>query len=304
MKTFCYTASAGVDYWTPEYPSGASTFSLVNTFSWLTINAGTGELEIDLELLAVGVYVVLVRYNLTEGGTAQSEFKFAVIDCAEQFQQNSFTVCQNTESYSFQLLQPNGEVYNDYALVAPLTGVSINSTGLLTIDSDNIAAGATSATVSFNGGDTFEVFFYSIACAGISTAAFTECERDSTCIVWVNQEGGRQSYYFNQVKEFKVTQTGSKQWVNSSKEKRSFTKGTVEDAVVVNQEFLPEAHLLAMTSLKNSIQAWVASNISDEATYKSIYLEEDSWTVRKSNSRFFSVSFMFKYSIARLIQKQ
>jgi len=304
MKTFCYTESAVVENWTPEYPSGASGFSLLNNFAWLSINSGTGEVEIDLDNLAIGVYVILVRYSISEGGTAQSEYKFAVIDCSQQFQQNTFTFCQDSGSYSFQLLQPNGEVYSDYSLAVAKTGVSVSALGVLTINSGSISKLTSSVFINFNSGSSFEVFFNSIPCASISTASFTDCVKDSTCIVWVNQEGGRQSYYFNQVKEFRITQTGSKQWVNSSKEKRNYTKGIVEDAVIVNQEFLPEEHLTAMASLKNSIQAWVTNDISNKEKYRSIYLEEDSWTVKKSNSRFFSVSFIFKYSIARLIQKQ
>lgn len=295
--TYCYTLS-GEELVQPEYPEGASTFSVISPFTWVSV-AVDGEVTLDISALVVGEYMVVISYGGEVPGTI--EIFVTIEDCEPILLESTFSFCRNSGDYS-QQLYPIG-VSGTFALVAPITGVILSSTGLLTIDTDVIGTSVFDIDITIDG-EPFTIVMNILACATPSTDPLTECNLDPIGIVWINQEGGRQSYWFNQPKEYEIGQSGGQTWINSDKEKRYLNRGRVEYGVLVNQDFIPELHVTSINSLKNSIQAWVCTDINDRATYRSIILNEDTWIFKRTNDRFFRLSFELKYSIAKTIQRQ
>lgn len=294
IVSYCNT-DAGEKTITPDYPSGSETFELISAFDWALIRED-GDVEIDTTGLAVGTYKIQVDY-----GSGLIEIIINIEDCEPDILESTFAYCINSGEFSQQLYVENAS--GTWSLTTPETGVELSSSGMLTIDTTMIGVGLYDLEVNV-GSDSFPLQIQIVGCTTPSTQETTECKLDSIGIVWVNQEGGRQSYWFNQPKEFEVEQSGGQTWINSDKEKRYLGRGRVDYGVQITQEFLPIEHLESINSLKNSIQAWVCTDVEDNSTYQSIIINEDSWLIRKTTDRFFRANFDFKYSKAKVIQRQ
>jgi hypothetical protein len=200
-----------------------------------------------------------------------------------------------------------GETYNDFELFSTtLTGeVTVSENGLICVKTAIEEVGEQEVVFSVQeGGIQFTLNVNVVNCPTPSKSNINECQKDVIGIVWVNQEGGRQSYWFGQVKDFKINQQGGKTYENSSKELRYFDKGRVSNGVNIFQEYIPLEHVTSIASLKNSIQAWACTNIDEFSTYKAIIIDEDSWVLRRTNDRFYSAAFQFEYAKEITIQRQ
>jgi hypothetical protein len=294
--TYCF--GGGTEEVTPEYPVDASGFSVLDGTAWLTVD-GVGLVSIDVHSLVIGEYVAWISYSGETPGFIQ--LIITIEDCTDYIIENEFSYCVDSGTYE-QQLNAVGAV-GEYLLTAPITGITLSTSGLLTINTSLISISSFSVPFTIDGAE-FSVSISIIDCPSPTVSELTDCELDPAGIVWVNQEGGRQSYWFNQPKEYQIDQSGGQTWINSDKEKRYLTRGRVEYGLLVQQNFIPIEHVTSINSLKNSIQAWICTNIGDASTYQSIILNEDTWIFKRTNDRFYSLSFEFKYSIAKTIQRQ
>jgi hypothetical protein len=301
MRKYCIDGEFTFD---PDYIAGGNTFVKAIGPSWVTIDSGTGEVSIDTNSVTVGVYSLLITYSYGEGQTGKFTEEIAVEDCAVVPMQPTISVCegQNTD---YPIILSDGLPHSGFEIVSvsPTNEfITISGSGVLGIESD-VNVGTYVIEISYSGGENFEITLNVVACS-TPTTAIADCPLDPIGIVWVNQEGGRQSYWFNQPKSYSIEQQGGETWKNTDLEQRWFNKGIVSEVTSVEQQFIPEGHLSSINSLKNSIQAWICTDISNASTYKSILIEEDSWVWKKTLSRFYTLAFTFRLSNAKLIQKQ
>lgn len=297
ILTYCYTLS-GEELVTPDYPESATTYSVIGGLTWVSVD-DVGEVTFDIGGVPIGEYVINISYGGEFPGTI--EIFLTIEDCEPTLLESTFSYCTGGGEFT-QQLYPIG-VSGTFLLVAPLTGVRLSTDGVLTIDANTCPIGNNGLNITIDG-EPFKIYINILTCATPSTDTLTDCKLDPIGIVWVNQEGGRQSYWFNQPKEYEIDQNGGQTWINSDKENRYLNRGRVEYGLLVTQEFIPELHVTSINSLKNSIQAWACTDINDRATYRSIILNEDTWIFKRTNDRFFRLSFELKYSIAKTIQRQ
>jgi hypothetical protein len=258
----------------------------------ININTTTGRVTFT----NVGTYV----FTVTNGETSQ-QFIVNAIDCTPTLWQSEFIYCTGSGTVTQQLYLSDGSIGSGWTHGTLPAGVTLSGTGLLTINTATATAGV--ATVS-QGGNDYTIVIGVAACPTPTTQPTTQCEVEPLGIVWVNQRGGRQSFWFNQVKEYGVKQAGGVTYINANLEKRYATRGRVEDRVSIVQEYVTAEQLESLQSLLDSIQAWVCGDIANANTYRSIIIDEQTYTVRRTNDRFFTVSFDFSYSIERNIQRQ
>lgn len=283
-----------------DYPDGASDFDLTSGFPFLTMDGMTGEITVAVDA-DIDIYAAVISYSLG-GQTIYVTVDFAVVDCTPKPIVNNYVLCVKDSGYSLPVLMNDGSTYEDFVIAPEVEGISISSSGLITFTGDAIGEGV---DITINYGEyAAPISITMITCEVPQELPVLECEADGMGICWVNQEGGRQSFYFNQPKEFAISQEDGQTYVNQSNEKRYYTKGLVEDVVRITQQFIPIEFVTSINSLKNAIQAWTFTDIDDNTTYKSIVIDEDSWNFKRTKQRFYELSFNFKYSIAKIIQKQ
>jgi hypothetical protein len=291
----------GAVTFTPDYGEESTGFSIVSGFVWTTIDETMGEISIDAGEVVAGDYVILVKY--TQGGQdVTMSITIELEDCAKTLLESEASYCTLSGLYTLQLYLSDGTTTGFNSDDIP-DEVTLSSSGLLTVNALGMTAGVYNFTIEV---DSVEYPFSLtiLACAAPPTNELIDCDKDPIGIVWVNQEGGRQSYWFNQPKEFEINQADGKTYINSDREKRYFSRGRVEYGVNIRQEFIPLLHLDSINSLKNSIQAWTCTNITDLSTYKSIIIDEDTWVFRRTADRFYTIEFSFKFSKAKVIQRQ
>jgi hypothetical protein len=305
MRSFCFRGVGDDVTFTPSYPFGATDFEILdNTFPSSSVNNTTGEVSLDIDLVNPGIYYITIKYTIGETDYYFSE-QIIITSCEVQLLQDEISICANGPYLYFQMSFVGGETYDDFEYISTtLSGdVGISENGLIHVKGSIEEVGPQDFV--FSAGDTeFTLTVNVVSCPTPTVSAITECQKDVIGIVWVNQEGGRQSYWFGQVKDFKINQQGGKTYENSSKELRYFDKGRVSNGVNIFQEFIPLEHVTAIASLKNSIQAWACTNIEEFSTYKAIIIDEDSWVLRRTNDRFYSAAFQFEYAKEITIQRQ
>lgn len=262
--------------------------------------------EITCTLETPTIIVLLISYFIGEGPSAVQfiePFYIQIENCATEPVKTSYTVCIGTGDES--VLFKTSPSYNDYQIVTPVGGITVNTNGVIEIVTDGLPEAGVTIQIEYNGNsESSSVFIQAVECPLPDLLSVADCPYEPIGIVWINQTGGRQSYWFNSPKTFSIDQNDSEQFINSSNELRYFNRGRVEDMIFVNEDYIPESHLPALTSLKNSIQVWACTDMEDAATYKSIILDEGSFEIRKTNSRFFAMDFTFKYSKQIKIQRQ
>jgi len=301
MKKYC---KDGIFTFDPDYISGGSSFVKSIGPSWISVNGTTGEVSVDSNSVVVGIYSLIISYSYGEGQTGTITEEIAIEDCVVVPLQTSISVCEN-EGIVYPIILSDGLPHTGFAIVSVTPAndfISISGSGELTIVSD-LPVGTHTLNISYNEGTNFSIEIEVVSCT-TSTTSMSDCALDPLGIVWVNQEGGRQSYWFNQPKAYKIEQQAGETWKNTDQEQRWFNKGIVSEVTSVDQQFIPEGHLSSINSLKNCIQAWICTDIADENTYQSILIDEDSWTWKKTLSRFYTLSFTFRLSKSKVIQKQ
>jgi hypothetical protein len=309
MRSYCFRGSGDDVTFTPSYPFGATDFVILsNTFPSSSVDNTTGEVDLDIDLVNPGVYYITIKYTIGETDYYFSE-QIIITSCDVELLQDEVTICVTEIGARtfFQLSFVGGETYDDFELVSSTLSGDIGSfpTGYIGLKAEISEVGMQEVVFSVDGGGIqFTLTVNVVDCPTPAKSNINECQKDVIGIVWVNQEGGRQSYWFGQVKDFKINQQDGKTYENSSKELRYFDKGRVSNGVNIFQEFIPLEHVTSIASLKNSIQAWACTNIDEFSTYKAIIIDEDSWVLRRTNDRFYSAAFQFEYAKEITIQRQ
>lgn len=285
-----------------DFPAGATIFSIKNPITGISISSETGVVTINFTTFTdLGSFILIIEFTVGGVVTIITE-EIIIVDCSNKPLVTDYNICIDGE-YATQILFSNGATYSNVKLLEAVEGVTVSPTGLLSIATDGVEIPIVIG-IKYGDGLGAEITITVVDCLEPDDIDLTECEKDSLCIVWINQEGGRQSYYFNQPKEFGISQSGGKSYKNKAKENRYFTRGNVGYGVAITQQFVPNEFVQSINSLKNAIQAWVCSNIANEATYKAIIIDEDSWVYNRTTDRYHTLSFNFDYAINKVIQKQ
>jgi hypothetical protein len=305
MRSYCFTDDGDTRAFTPSYPFGATDFVMMSgVLLDQAVDNTTGEVTFKITDIPVGIYYITIKYTIGETDYYFTE-QIIITDCDVRLLQDEISICVNANYLCFQMSFVGGETYDDFVLLSTtLSGdVAVSDNGLICVKAPIEDVGV--HDVVFNAGGTeFTLTVNVVNCPTPTISSITECQKDVIGIVWVNQEGGRQAYWFGQVKDFKINQQDGKTYENSSKELRYFDKGRVSNGVNIFQEFIPLEHVTSIASLKNSIQAWACTNIDEFSTYKAIIIDEDSWVLRRTNDRFYSAAFQFEYAKEITIQRQ
>jgi hypothetical protein len=244
-----------------------------------------------------GIYIITIT-----NGEQSETFTVSVEDCTPALLQSEFIYCTGSGTITQQLYDQFGNPLTGATALEPVpAGVSVSSAGVMTVNTSTTTQGLFYVS---SGELQYLVVVGVVVCPTPTVQNRTDCDADTLGIVWVNQQGGRQSFWFNQIKEFGIRQQGGVKYINAQLEQRYTQRGRVEDRVQIIQEFVNETQLAALVTLLNSIQAWACTDIANQATYRSIIIDEQTFKVRRTNDRFFTVSFDFSYSIARNIQRQ
>jgi hypothetical protein len=295
---------------TPTYPVGASTFSIIDAPSWVSIDPVTGEIDIDNALAVKGVYKFLVKYSITVGEVTTDYYEefTIVIDDRSQLNATTFTVCAGADGYTFKLdIQNPLFTIQDCENTGDAT-ITITDDGIVTIPSvAELATGDNTYTIEYsNGFDTFSqtITITKIACPAASLDVFDECGPDPLRIVWRNTLGGDEVYYFNQNKAYSVEQDKGNTFKTSDRELRYQSRGDVYDAVEIITQQIPRSHVAKIRSLRDSIQAWVAPNIDTPSTWIPIILDSGSFNTWDTIEPLNTVTLKFRYAKEKLIQNQ
>lgn len=284
------------------FPEGTSDIQLLTLTPGIEYDPENNSIKFTWGDLTLGVYGVVIS-GVSGDETIVLNIEFVVVDCEPKPILDTFTLCIKDSNYNIQLQINNGVLYDDFFSDDLPERVSLSPTGVITFAGDDFGE-PFSFTAKYGSGLEALITINPIVCQPPTKISITECEADGIGICWVNQEGGRQSFYFNQPKEFAISQEDGQTYVNQSNEKRYYTKGLVEDVVRITQQFIPIEFVTSINSLKNAIQAWTFTDIDNKTTYKSIVIDEDSWNFKRTKQRFYELSFNFKYSVAKIIQRQ
>ena len=296
----CYAEIATNIELNPTYLAGSGTYTIVNDTLGASVN-GDGVVTVPIGSLPIGVYTVTVKYLVGEI-EYYTTVSFTIEDCEDTLLETDFSFCEDSGSFNQQIQFESGILYDDWSIDTPPAGITISATGLLSINT--ATASTTVVNLIYDTDKEVSITINIIECPEPTQSEYIECENDVLGIVWINQEGGRQSYYFNQIKDFGIKQKDGDTFINSTKETRYYTRGKVDNTVSIQQEYIPIEHITSISSLKNSIQSWFTNDITDAAVYKAIIINESTWNVRRTNDRFYSISFDFSYAISKTIQRQ
>jgi hypothetical protein len=134
------------------------------------------------------------------------------------------------------------------------------------------------------------------------TDTIDTCYNDkSICLVWLNREGGRQSFIFDERKNFGMSLTDAKTFVTNKTIKYS-NRGKIFNNKTVYKTGLTNEQTDYLDSLRYAIQAWEYDYINDISTPISV----DVNSFEKYNTKDKLNEFVLKYRIANYkeVQKQ
>ena len=127
------------------------------------------------------------------------------------------------------------------------------------------------------------------------------CSDTDTNIVWVNRQGGRQNYIFNQRFDNLVEVGKASTFINNGIIKYS-DRGRVYNSKVVYVTGLTKTEIDYLDTLRYSIQAWEFNPSTLEFT--PILLESSNFNKYNSKENMYEFSLTYKYARQLDIQKQ
>ena len=299
---YCKTASSQV--FTPEYPEGASSFTLIDAPAQASVNSTTGVITITA-LISVGVYEFVVSY-LNETLTQESLYVKLFVNNCGKLSKTDFITCQgNEEPVFFQLTNEAGTTHT-FAKFDGDDEITINSSGLITFTYSGTGVKGASITYKIGSTDYFVLISVTmIDCDPITNQQYVECPTNPVCIAWLNNKGGWDSYYFAQTKAYSVDQSDAIEYINYLEENRYATRGNVYEGIECLNNLIPLDHIDRIKSLRNSIQAYImVPNDADGYDFTPIKVEQGKFTTYQTSQEFYSLSFKFIYAKALKIQTQ
>lgn len=124
---------------------------------------------------------------------------------------------------------------------------------------------------------------------------------DVVNIVWLNQQGGRSNYYFNQRIDKGIGSGEAKSYDNNGTIKY-LNKGKITDTKVIYKTGVSDTELELISSLRNCIQAWEYSAKTN--TFTPIVINNESFNTYSNKDRFNEVSIKYKLGAYKNIQNQ
>lgn len=123
----------------------------------------------------------------------------------------------------------------------------------------------------------------------------------SKCIVWINREGGRSSYTFDQRKDTEGIIGDSKTFDNNGVIK-FINRGKNKEYITVYKTGLSDTEVDLIDSLRYAIQAW-EYDINTNTSYE-IDLDSNNFSKYSSKSKLNEIQIKYKYSRYKTIQNQ
>ena len=134
------------------------------------------------------------------------------------------------------------------------------------------------------------------------TTPLTECyNSNDIIIIWINREGGRSSYIFNQRKDFGGNIGDSKTFDNNGIVKY-FYKGKNFTNKVVYKTGISNNEVDLIESLRYSVQAWEYNPVTDVST--PILIDPNSYVKYNSKIKFNEISLKYRIAEYKEIQNQ
>lgn len=303
----CYEDAIANDYeQIIVYGSGSySTFALVGAPAWVTINSTNGRVAFDkdnIDAASIGVWTFTITY-LDGAEVAEDQFTLVIEKCVK-LNSTSISFCSNESPKTFQF-GVEGKTASAFTMDETITGLSLSSGGLLTQSGTGYLDLDITVNYTVDGDNYTEtVHITSDNCVADAPAEVEMCETDLKQIVWKNDLGGNESFCFVQDKTYFVKQEKDIRYKNSSREQRFASRGDVWDYVEVLNQQVPSVYIDKIRSLRDSIQAWVADDVADAASYTAIILDPGDFIISQAGEQYFSLSFKFKYAKNKLIQRQ
>lgn len=285
-----------------SYPSGAENFSIVSPVTGISINATNGRVSIA-NTLTLGWYSIIVLYEIPGETVTQYEaiVNVWVKDCAKDLDKTVFEFC-NGETAILTLSSAGTIGTPDFVSVS--IGYTLIETNKYELDLSGIALNdlvAVSVTVD---GENKEFSVRKIDCNANNQISLTDCPNDPLQVVWKNRAGGWNNFWLMQDKGYAVDQSGGKSYINVNDEKRWTSRGDIYDVVEINNQLVPKTHVDLVRSLRDSIQAYIATDIEDPETFVPIIIDEQGFSLYATGDEFYSFSFRFKYAKKRKVQQQ
>lgn len=285
---------------TPTFPEGATGFTLGNNPSGTTIE-GSGRVVLD-ETVVVGEYYIVVNYTIGEGGPAQSKLIYLVVkDCEPELFKTSYVICKSgsqsiTIAGSGTLGTPD---FGEHSIEVTETADNVYSINTNTMTLNEVYE----VIVTVDGAPkTFTL--KAINCAASSLLTLSDCENEPLQVIWKNRAGGWNNYWLLQDKGYAVEQSEGKTYITIADEKKWTSRGNIYDVVEITNQMVPKSHVDFIRSLKDSIQAYIGSDLADPSTFVPIIIDEESFSLYQTGDEFYSFSFNFKYAKKRKVQNQ
>lgn len=297
---FSQEVCQGVEFdFTPSFPEGATDFVLLNNPEGVTIESGRIALS---DTVVLGDYYLIINYTVGEGGPAgQMIVYLSVKECEEKLFKTNYVVCragnQTIKLAGSGTLGTPDFASHSISFTSPGENTYVINTSTMTLNQ----VYEVEVTVE---GEPKTFTIKAINCAASSVQNVTDCEKEPIQVIWKNRAGGWNNYWFIQEKEYLVDQSEGKTYINKNDEKKWTTKGNIYDEVAIQQNQIPKSHVNLIRSLRDSIQAYIALDISDPLTFLPIILEEDSFRLYSTGEEYFGVAFKFSYAKKRKVQMQ
>lgn len=124
---------------------------------------------------------------------------------------------------------------------------------------------------------------------------------ESINLVWINREGGRSSYIFDQRKDFGITVGNEKTFDNNGVIKY-VSRGKQFENKTVYKKGLSKNEVDFLDSLRYSIQAWEYDAVNDIST--PIVLDSNSFDKYNTKENLFEISFKYRLATYKEVQNQ
>ena len=302
------------------YPSGASTFSLIDVpvlagTPIATINSSTGVITFNFHSIVglsitPGIYEFIVRYNIPSSIYSQNErFTLKVKRC-NALNKNIFYVCKQVTTNKILKIRSELGNFSSCSIVEGSDAVftAVNSEGDVTYTPETTpAVGSKTLNLQYtiNGYSEISIITLNIIdCVQPSVSTYEECVKDPIRIVWLNNNGGWDNYLFSQDKSYEVDQEGATRFFNSNNELKHASRGRVYNVVECINDQLPISHIDKIKSLRNSIQAYVLTSESDYSEAYPIYIDQANFKTYETANQLHSANFRFMFAKPLTIQEQ
>jgi hypothetical protein len=291
----------GVEFdFTPSYPGSATDFVLVNNPDGVSIETD-GRIALS-DTVVFGDYYLIINYTIGEGGPAgQMIVYLSVKECEERLYKTSYTICKSG-SQTIKLAGSGTLGTPDFGEHS--IEVTETSDNVFSIDTSSMTLNQVYEIAITVDGVSKSFTLKAINCTTSSLLSVADCENEPLQVIWKNRAGGWNNYWLMQDKGYSVDQEEGKTYINLNDEKKWTSRGNIYDVVEINNQLVPKSHVDLVRSLKDSIQAYIGTDLNDPLTFVPIILDEESFSLYKTGEEFYSFSFNFKYAKKRKVQLQ